>query len=108
MTYGAGHEETEEKAREMNDLVCNSRTGINRSSSKIAKFQVVTRRAPSLKDNLFKRKRLELGSDSKSTDPCTKPDDKKKGRSCMTCSIVSGKNISPEQWICGPDPRWNL
>ena len=91
MTYGAGHKETKDKAREINDLICNSRTWIDTPSSKIPQFQVVTRRAPSLKDILFKRKRLALGSGSKSTDPCTKPDDKKKGRSCMTCSIVSGK-----------------
>ena len=61
MTYGADHEEIKEKAREMNDLVNNSRTWINTSPSKIPKFQVVTRRAPNLKDNLFKRKRLTLG-----------------------------------------------
>ena len=91
MTYGAGHKETKNKAREINDLICNSRTWIDTPSSKIPQFQVVTRRAPSLKDILFKRKRLALGSGSKSTDPCTKLDDKKKGRSCMTCSIVSGK-----------------
>ena len=46
MTYGAGHEETKEKAREMKDLVCNSRTWMNTSPSKIPKFQVVTRRVP--------------------------------------------------------------
>ena len=91
MAYGAGHKETKDKAREINDLICNSRTWIDTPSSKIPQFQVVTRRAPSLKDILFKRKRLALGSGTRSTDPCTKPDDKKKGRSCMTCSIVSGK-----------------
>ena len=32
-----------------------------------------------------------MGSGSKSIDPCTKPDDKKEGHSCMTCSIISGK-----------------
>ena len=39
MTYGADHEETKEKAREMNDLVNNSRTWINTSPSKMANFQ---------------------------------------------------------------------
>ena len=48
MTYGAGHKETKDKAREINDLICNSRTWIDTPSSKIPQFQVVTRRTPSL------------------------------------------------------------
>lgn len=90
ITYGAGYTETKEKVTEVNDIISNSRTWINEAPPQIPKFQVVTRRAPSLKDTLFKRKKLALGSDSSSTDPCTKPGEKKKGRPCMTCKLVSG------------------
>ena len=90
VTYGAGYSEAKEKLPEINQLVSNSRTWSGSSPSKIPKFQLVTRRAPNLKDTLFKRKKLALGSDSKSTDPCTAPDEKKRGRKCKTCKLVSG------------------
>ena len=90
MTFGAGYVETKEKAKEVNEIVSSSRTWNRTSPTKVPKFQVVTRRAPSLKDSLFRRKKLALGSSSISTDPCTKPGDKKKGRPCMTCNVVSG------------------
>lgn len=89
ITYGAGYNETKEKAKEVNDIITESRTWSNEAPSKIPKFQVVTRRAPSLKDTLFKRKKLALGSGSSSTEPCTKPDERKRGRPCMTCKLVS-------------------
>ena len=90
ITYGAGYRETKEKAREVNETISNSRTWSNTSPAKIPTLQVVTRRAPNLKDIFFKRKRLALGSSSNSTVPCTTPGEKKKGRPCMTCTLVSG------------------
>ena len=67
ITYGAGYRETKEKAREVNETISNSRTWSNTSPAKIPTLQVVTRRAPNLKDTFFKRKRLALGSSSNST-----------------------------------------
>ena len=94
ITYGAGYEETKKKAKESNIIVSSSRTYSNKSPSKIPKFQVVTRRAPNLKDSLFKRKRLALASSSRATVRCTDPKGKKKrGQSCMTCNIVSGHSV---------------
>ena len=77
MTFGSGHEETKEKAKETNDIISNSRTWCTEGSERVPKLQVVTRRAPNLKDTLFRRKKLALGSESSSTDPCTKPGEKK-------------------------------
>ena len=79
ITYGAGYRETKEKAREVNETISNSRTWSNTSPAKIPTLQVVTRRAPNLKDTFFKRKRLALGSSSNSTVPCTTPGEKKEG-----------------------------
>ena len=95
ITYGAGYRETKEKAREVNETISNSRTWSNTSPAKIPTLQVVTRRAPNLKDTFFKRKRLALGSSSNSTVPCTTPGEKKKGRPCMTCTLVSVLPLSP-------------
>ena len=93
MTYGSGYEETKEKAAEVNNIISNSRTWSTTDPQNIPKLQVVTRRAPNLKDTLFKRKKLALGSQSTSTEPCTKPGEKRKGRPCQTCDLVS-KNSS--------------
>ena len=93
MTFGSGHEETKEKAKETNDIISNSRTWCTEGSERVPKLQVVTRRAPNLKDTLFRRKKLALGSESSSTDPCTKPGEKKRGRPCQTCQLVSGKSV---------------
>ncbi len=73
MTYGAGYEETKEAAEEANSIISNSRTWSAESPQKVPNLQVVTRRAPNLKDLLFKRKKLSLDSGSRTTDPCTEP-----------------------------------
>ena len=93
VTYGAGYEETKEKAKETNDIISNSRTWNSEPSERVPNLQVVTRRAPNLKDTLFKRKKLALGSESRATVPCTKPGEKKKGRPCQTCLLVSGTSV---------------
>ena len=56
---------------------------------RITRFQVVTHRAPNLKDTLFRRKRIALRTDSTTTDPYTTPGEKRKGRPCQTCKVVS-------------------
>ena len=76
-------------ANQVNNIVSNSKTWSSTDPQHVPKFQVVTRRAPNLKDTLFKRKKQALGSDSTSTVPCTKPGEKKKGRPCQTCRLVS-------------------
>ena len=93
VTFGAGYEETKEKAKEASNIISNSRTWSSENPERIPKLQVVTRRAPNLKDTLFKRKKLALGSESRTTDPCTKPGEKKKGRPCQTCHLVSGNSM---------------
>jgi len=93
VTFGAGYEETKEKAKEASNIISNSRTWSSENPERIPKLQVVTRRGPNLKDTLFKRKKLALGSESRTTDPCTKPGEKKKGRPCQTCHLVSGNSM---------------
>ena len=89
MTFGSGHEETKKKVQEVNEVIANSRTWNGEEPQHIPRFQVVTRRAPNLKDTLFRRKRIALGTDSTTTDPCTAPGEKRKGRPCQTCKVVS-------------------
>ena len=90
ITFGAGYRETKEKVREVNETISNTRTWSNTSPTKIPTLQVVTRKAPNLKDILFKQRRLALGSSSNTIVPCITPGKKKKGRPCMTCTLVSG------------------
>ena len=90
VTYGAGYEETRDKARELNRVLESSKTWKDQPPDKTPKLQVVTRRASNLKDTLFKRRALALGSGSKVTVPCTKPGERRKGPRCQTCSLVSG------------------
>ncbi len=61
VTYGSGHKEVKKKASEMNEVITNSRTWNREDPQNIPGLQVVTRRAPNLKDTLFRRKRLALG-----------------------------------------------
>ena len=89
VTYGSGHEETKQKVREVNEVISNSRTWNGEEPQHVPKFQVVNRRAPNLKDTLFRRKKIALGTDSRTTDPCTDPAERKKGRPCQTCKVVS-------------------
>ena len=81
---GAGYREIKEKSREVNELISNSRTWSNTPPAKMPTL------SPNVKDTLFKRKRLVLGSSSNSTVPCTTAVEKKKGRPCTTCTVVSG------------------
>lgn len=92
MTYGAGHEETKVKVEELNQKLASSRTWCDEAPDKIPRFQVVTRRAPNLKDTLFRRRALALGSGSSETKPCTEPGAVKRGRKCQTCKLVSGSS----------------
>lgn len=93
LTYGAGYEAAKKKIHSLNDTLSNSRTWLNEDPETIPKFQVVTRRAPNLRDSLFKRKALALEpSGSASTVPCTAPGEKKRGAPCQTCKVCSNKS----------------
>ena len=89
MTYGSGYTETKEKVKELNQMLSGSRTWCDEDSEKIPHFQVVTRRAPNLKDTLFKRRAIALGSDSSETKPCTEPGVVRRGPKCQTCLLIS-------------------
>ena len=79
-TYGPGFNETKLCAKEINELLKLSDTWKDRNVRNI--IQVVPRRAPNLKDLLFKRKAIALGQTSEEgTVPC-------KVKSCQTCSLV--------------------
>ena len=56
----------------------------------ILKFQVVTRRALNQKDIFVQKEKIALGSGTLKTVPCTKPEEKKRGRPCQTCQLTSG------------------
>lgn len=90
ITYGVGYAETKEKVQELNTILESANTWKNVEPALIPKLQVVTRRAPNLKDVLFKRKALALGLRSTATVPCSKHEEHKRGRRCQTCILVSG------------------
>ena len=92
MTYGAGYNETRNKLHELNETLSNSRTWNEEPQSNIPFFQVVTRRAANLKDILYRRRALTSGSSSTITEPCTKPEENRKGRRCQTCNLISQKS----------------
>ena len=92
VTYGSGYEETKEKARDLNRILENSKTWATSDPCDIPVFQVVTKRAPNLKDNLFKRRALAMGRQSRATVPCTKPGETRPGPRCQTCQLASGNS----------------
>ena len=53
---------------------------------------MVTRRAANLKDILYRRRALTSGLSSTITEPCTKPEENRKGRRCQTCNLISQKS----------------
>ena len=81
VTYGPGFAETKKCAEEVNEMLSLSDTWKDRAVRRI--IQVVPRRAPNLKDILFKRKSISLYSPCDAgTVPCN-------ATGCMTCSLVS-------------------
>ena len=105
VTYGPGFAETKKCAEEVNEMLSLSDTWKDRAVRRI--IQVVPRRAPNLKDILFKRKSISLYSPCDAgTVPCN-------ATGCMTCSLVSntvflhnkGKKIITSGGDC---KSWNL
>ena len=92
MTYGAGYNETRNKLHELNETLSNSRTWNEEPQSNIPFFHMVTRRAANLKDILYRRRALTSGLSSTITEPCTKPEENRKGRRCQTCNLISQKS----------------
>ena len=89
-TYGEGFQEAKDKASELNKALALSSTWIPIQPNRVIK--VVPRRAPNLKDLLFKRKAIALDDSSlpKGTVPCTDKSIKKRGAKCQCCQCVSG------------------
>ena len=81
VTYGPGFEETRKVAKEVNELLSLSETWHDKDVGKV--IQVVARRAPNLKDMLFRRRSFCI-------DPKRELGTMKCGTtSCMCCNLVS-------------------
>ena len=52
-------------------------------------LKVIARKAPTLKDKLFKRKALALRPNQNFTQPCSNFVGKRRGPRCMCCSMIS-------------------
>ena len=85
-TYGEGFQEAQCKAEEINKSLALSPTW-QHTTSRVVK--VVPRRAPNLKDLLFKRKALALDTARSGTVPCTDSSVVKRGAKCECCKLVS-------------------
>ena len=80
-TYGPGFDESKLCAKEVNELLKLSDTWKDKNVRNV--IQVVPRRAPNLKDLLFKRKAIALGHASEEgTVPCN-------ATNCQSCLLVS-------------------
>ena len=86
-TYGQGYDEVVKKSDEINKTLSLSPTWRKAKSRNVVK--VVPRRAPNLKDVLFKRKAIALGTGIGKSLPCTDPTVKKRGAKCQCCQLVS-------------------
>ena len=90
VTYGAGFDEAKEQVSEVNEILANSSTWIERTPERTLQMKVVSRRSPNMKDLLFKRRSISLSSsDDKATKPCTSPGKRKRGRPCQSCGLMS-------------------
>ena len=94
VTFGSGTVEARAEAETINRSLRLSETWRHRDDNNTPLLKVVTRRAPSIKDLLFRRKAIALSEDSSSnqlpeTVPCTDPKMRKKGAKCQCCSMVS-------------------
>ena len=85
-TFGEGFQEAQCKAEEINKSLALSPTWQHTTSGVV---KVVPRRAPNLKDLLFKRKALALDTARSGTVPCTDPSVVKRGAKCQCCKLVS-------------------
>ena len=89
-TFGAGYEEAKYKCKSLNQALSLCETWRGEQVDPV--LMVVPRRAPNIKDLLFKRKSLALGSTSDDVMvPCSHYKKcRGRGRICQCCSLVSG------------------
>ena len=80
VTYGPGFDDAKRVEKDVNELLILSDTWKNENKTKI--IQVVSRRAPNLKDLLFRRKALALDPEEQSGIV------KCNGANCQTCRLV--------------------
>jgi hypothetical protein len=92
VTYGAGFDEAKKMAVEVNEILANSSTWGDKTPERSMKVKVISRRSPNIKDLLFKRRSISMSSSETSlaTVPCTKPEERKRGRPCQSCMLMSG------------------
>lgn len=97
-TYGQGFDEAKIQAREANEMLMNSKTWKDEDPNIVPQIKVIPRRAPNLKDILFRRKAIALESGVRATVPCTNPGEKKRGAKCQCCKLVSGRTVISNNW----------
>ena len=110
VTFGAGSSEAKTEAAVINRSLRLSDTWSDQNENSTPLLKVVTRRAPNLKDLLFKRKYIALSNNNASnqlqgTVPCTDPNVCRKGAKCQCCGMVSQasyvSNAGMKMNICG-------
>ena len=92
VTFGPGVDEARVHAQQANASLKRSQTWSRTEENNTPLIKVVTRRAPNLKDILFKRKAIALSSTVETTQgtvPCTGPNERKRGAKCQCCKLVS-------------------
>ena len=93
VTYGPGFNRAKEVARGLNESIKLSDTWKEESEWNTPLLKVVAKRAPNLKDTLFKRKSIALSSSDSATIPCTPVGAKRKrGAPCQCCQCVSNSS----------------
>ena len=100
ITYGPGFFESRNFVRDINRSLAACDTWKDRPTEDRPQVKIVARRAPSLKDTLFKRRALALGCGFAPTVPCTPPDATRRGPRCQTCALTSGVD-----WLKSNDRR---
>ena len=105
VTYGPGFDDAKRVERDVNELLTLSDTWKNENKNKIV--QVVPRRAPNLKDLLFRRKALALDSEEQTgMVKCL-------ATNCQTCKLVTNTSglLCGNEEICtanGNCKSWNV
>ena len=91
VTFGPGFDESKKMSKDLNVILANSNTWIATPPELPLEMKVVARRAPNIKDLLFKRRVIALSSSASTlvTEPCTNPEDRKRGRPCQSCALMS-------------------
>jgi len=94
VTYGPGFDKAKQVAKSINESIKCSPSWKNENPLKVPLLKVVAKRAPNLKDTLFKRKAIALGSSQSPTVPCTLTGGKaRRGLACQCCQLVSQVSV---------------